>query len=122
MPFMPFQVLGIWLRGLLALALLAASAALLSAWYTHRQVYVTELRPAPAEPRPGQADRIDRGPEREPPDTPVPGVQVRRIDWQFGFNGELAPVVWLMNWLSYLNGSAHRSTERSSFSGRESRG
>jgi pimeloyl-ACP methyl ester carboxylesterase len=33
----------------------------------------------------------------------------------------LAPVVWLLNWLSYLNGSAHRSTERSSFSGKESR-
>ncbi len=34
----------------------------------------------------------------------------------------LAPLVWLMNWLSYLNGSAHRSTERSSFSGHETRG
>jgi pimeloyl-ACP methyl ester carboxylesterase len=33
----------------------------------------------------------------------------------------LAPVVWLLNWMSYLNGSAHRSTERSSFSGQESR-
>lgn len=34
----------------------------------------------------------------------------------------LAPVAWLLNWMSYLNGSAHRSTERSSFSGQESRG
>lgn len=33
----------------------------------------------------------------------------------------LSPLVWLLNWLSYLNGSAHRSTERSSFSGKESR-
>lgn len=32
-----------------------------------------------------------------------------------------SPLVWLLNWLSYLNGSAHRSTERSSFSGKESR-
>lgn len=32
-----------------------------------------------------------------------------------------SPLVWLLNWLSYLNGSAHRSTERSSFSGNESR-
>jgi pimeloyl-ACP methyl ester carboxylesterase len=31
----------------------------------------------------------------------------------------LAPVVWVLNWLSYLNGSAHRSTERGSFSGHE---
>ncbi len=34
----------------------------------------------------------------------------------------LSPLVWLMNLLSFLNGSAHRSTERASFSGRESRG
>lgn len=34
----------------------------------------------------------------------------------------LAPVVRVLNWLSYLNGSAHRSTERDSFSGKETRG
>ena len=34
----------------------------------------------------------------------------------------LAPLFWLMNWLSYLNGSAHRSTSKSSFSGQETRG
>lgn len=33
----------------------------------------------------------------------------------------LSPVVWVLNWLSYWNGSAHRSTERSSFSGEETR-
>ena len=33
----------------------------------------------------------------------------------------LAPLVWVLNWLSYLNGSAHRSTERDSFSGHENR-
>ena len=33
----------------------------------------------------------------------------------------LAPLFWLMNWMSYLNGSAHRSTSRTSFSGNESR-
>ena len=33
----------------------------------------------------------------------------------------LAPLFWAMNWLSYLNGSAHRSTERSAFSGKETR-
>jgi len=33
----------------------------------------------------------------------------------------LAPVVWVMNWMSYLNGSAHRSTDKSSFAGTESR-
>ena len=34
----------------------------------------------------------------------------------------LSPLVRLMNWLSYLNGSSHRSTERRSFSGNETRG
>jgi pimeloyl-ACP methyl ester carboxylesterase len=34
----------------------------------------------------------------------------------------LSPLVWLMNWLSYLNGSAHRSTKKSSFGGTETWG
>lgn len=34
----------------------------------------------------------------------------------------LAPVARLLNWMSYANGSLHRSTERSSFSGQESWG
>lgn len=32
------------------------------------------------------------------------------------------PLVWLMNWLGYLNGSAHRSTKSSSFAGEETLG
>ncbi|HEX2212505.1 MAG TPA: hypothetical protein VHH12_03420, partial [Mycobacterium sp.] len=34
----------------------------------------------------------------------------------------LSPLVWLMNWLSYLNGSAHRSTRTQSFGGTETWG
>jgi pimeloyl-ACP methyl ester carboxylesterase len=34
----------------------------------------------------------------------------------------LSPLVWLMNVLSYLNGSTHRSTDKQSFSGSETRG
>jgi pimeloyl-ACP methyl ester carboxylesterase len=34
----------------------------------------------------------------------------------------LSPLVRVMNWLGYLNGSVHRSTERVSFSGQEARG
>lgn len=34
----------------------------------------------------------------------------------------LWPLVWVMTWLSYLNGSAHRSTHRESFAGTETRG
>jgi pimeloyl-ACP methyl ester carboxylesterase len=32
------------------------------------------------------------------------------------------PLVWVMNWLSYLNGSAHRSTAKESFAGTETQG
>ena len=34
----------------------------------------------------------------------------------------LWPLVWLMNWMSYLNGSAHRSTHRASFAGHRDAG
>ena len=34
----------------------------------------------------------------------------------------LWPLAWLMNWMSYFNGSAQRSTHKSSFSGNETRG
>ena len=34
----------------------------------------------------------------------------------------LWPLVWVMNWLSYFNGSAHRSTHKDSFAGTETRG
>jgi pimeloyl-ACP methyl ester carboxylesterase len=33
----------------------------------------------------------------------------------------LSPLVWLMNWLSYMNGSAHRSARRQSFAGTQTR-
>lgn len=33
----------------------------------------------------------------------------------------LWPLVWLMNWMSYLNGSAHRSTHKQSFAGTETK-
>lgn len=34
----------------------------------------------------------------------------------------LSPIVRVLNWLSYMNGSAHTSAERSGFSGNETRG
>jgi pimeloyl-ACP methyl ester carboxylesterase len=33
----------------------------------------------------------------------------------------LSPLVWVMNWLSYQNGSAHRSARRQSFAGSQTR-
>src|SRR5690348_13870779 len=73
MPFMPFHVLGIWLRGLLAVALLAIGVALLAQWYKHREVRVAEpVDRAAARPS-------DRNAER-----------VRVVTWQFGWNQETA--------------------------------
>jgi pimeloyl-ACP methyl ester carboxylesterase len=34
----------------------------------------------------------------------------------------LWPLAWLLNWMSYFNGSVHRSTHKGSFSGNETRG
>src|SRR3712207_6291326 len=34
----------------------------------------------------------------------------------------LSPLVWAMNWKSYLDGTAHKATGWTSFSGRETRG
>ncbi len=34
----------------------------------------------------------------------------------------LWPLVWLMNWMSYMNGSVHRSTHKQSYAGAETRG
>ena len=42
MPLMPFQVLGIWLRGLLAIAIIAAGLYLIRSWSEHRHVVVQE--------------------------------------------------------------------------------
>jgi pimeloyl-ACP methyl ester carboxylesterase len=63
MPLMPFAMLGIWLRGLLALALLGGGIWLLSAWYEalpHPAPLVREdadVRRAPAS-RPSFQDRV----------------------------------------------------------------
>jgi pimeloyl-ACP methyl ester carboxylesterase len=91
MPFMPFQVLGIWLRGLLALILLGVGLYLLREWYAHRTVYITE--PAPAARTESPHSDVDRGPARQGAEAPPPAPQegqVRRVDWQFGFNRETA--------------------------------
>lgn len=80
MPFMPFQILGLWLRGLLAVALLGVGASLLEYWYEHRYVEVRMGPPADAESR-----RLDR-------DGRAPAV-VRRERRRFGPNRETAALL-----------------------------
>lgn len=82
MPFMPFQILGIWLRGLLAVALLGAGASLLRYWYDHRSVEVRVAAPPAASPddRPLARDGRDPG-------------ATRRVSWHFGLNRETAALL-----------------------------
>ena len=42
MPMMPFQILGIWFRGLLSIALLGAGIYLLRQWYEEGRPRVVE--------------------------------------------------------------------------------
>src|SRR5947199_166004 len=61
MPLMPFQIVGIWLRGLFALALLGGAGYLLYDWYEGAHVLevprgVAEEDP-PGRERPGPAPR-----------------------------------------------------------------
>ena len=57
MPFMPFQILGIWFRGLLSIAILAGGIYLLKRWYDESQV-VEFTTPVVEAPRP-----VDESPE-----------------------------------------------------------
>ena len=80
MPLMPFQILGIWLRGLLALAIIGAGIYLLKEWNEHRRVAVVVAEAPP----PGAADRPADGRGRE----------VRRIETvPFGLNRPTAELL-----------------------------
>ena len=99
MQFMPFQVLGIWLRGFLALLLLGAGVYLLSRWYDERTEFVAAA---------GATERADTGSQVES-STPTAASrqspdrenEFRRVDWRFGLNretayllGGLALIIW----------------------------
>lgn len=80
--FMPFQVLGIWLRGLFALLLLAVGIFLFARWYSLReQVVVVSVPPA--------SIAAEDNPERNG-STPAQQEERRVVRWQFGFNRETA--------------------------------
>lgn len=100
--FMPFQVLGIWFRGLLSLALVAGGIALLSLWYSNRATPVVERRQAD-----GTWVRVD---ERPGDAAQTEDRRIQWVSWQFGWNretayllGGLALLVWSLGggWLTY---------------------
>lgn len=82
MPFMPFQVLGIWLRGLLSLALIGLGAFLLKEWYEHRTAPVEPPRAVAPEAIDG-ADAPARGAARG-------DAAPRRGLWHLGFDRDTA--------------------------------
>lgn len=94
MPFMPFNILGIWFRGLLAVAILAGGVYLLRRWYEDSHVVVLEPAAGRVEDRPA-----DREVKRE-------GEAVQRhakwvFRWDPGWNretGELAAGLALLAW------------------------
>ena len=80
--FMPFSVLGIWVRGLLALALLGAGAYLLFLWYEHRETVIVSQVQLPAQ-------KGDIGDHSVPTTTEV----IVTAPWNFGTNRETAFLV-----------------------------
>jgi hypothetical protein len=75
MLFMPFAILGIWFRGLLALGLLGGGLWLLASWYD-------------ALPRPTLVLQTDPGGTRPP--APPPSFRARVIRWRPGLTSETA--------------------------------
>ena len=83
--FMPFQVLGMWIRGLLALVFVGLGIFLLVLWYGNRERTIIEpVAEAPS-------TELRTGPQRvEPAPDDVEETHVRTIYWQFGLNKETA--------------------------------
>jgi pimeloyl-ACP methyl ester carboxylesterase len=98
MVFMPFQIVGVWLRGLLAIAVLAAGIFLLRDWWQHRYTYVIE--PAEREIVVIEADAVAPA-DRERPVSARQVEYVRRVDWQFGFNRETLALLGGLALLGY---------------------
>jgi pimeloyl-ACP methyl ester carboxylesterase len=94
MPLIPFQILGIWLRGLLAVAILAGGAGLAYAWYRDTDVWVPDRVQVVAEPPPGEP-----GPALVGAEAVAPGH--REFRYRPGFNvptAELLGALALLTW------------------------
>ena len=77
MPFMPFNILGLWFRGLLSIAILAGGIYLLSRWY--HDSHVTEVIEEPVATAPSDAiRRVDVRPAGT--EITVPARRIFRFD------------------------------------------
>lgn len=97
--FMPFQVLGLWVRGLLSLVVLGLCILLFAQWYNHREQIIVE--PVVAAPN-RRVLEDETAPKSEPSLEETPRVQV--IHWHFGLNWETACLLGSVALLSWLIG------------------
>ena len=96
MMFMPFQVLGIWFRGLLSVAMLAGAVWFLRDWNEHRTivVHVPAVQGAvEGENATIRRQAVDRPDGRGEIVAATPETAERRRDWQFGWNWRTAELL-----------------------------
>ncbi len=96
--FMPFQILGMWFRGLLSLALIGVGAFLLREWYLNRSVDVVETVPVATTPDAPRDDAETRE------------TRVRTVEWQFGMNRETAYLLGGLALIGWSFGGGFLST------------
>ncbi|HVJ82353.1 MAG TPA: alpha/beta fold hydrolase [Planctomycetia bacterium] len=108
---MPFQILGIWLRAILAVIFLGAGIYFLKQWYDHRRHAVIVERPAADPLQPDRArlaaapNEFDRAEAPARPDDRLapaenPGqTEMRMVSWEFGWNKE---TMWLLSGLEFI--------------------
>ena len=77
--FMPFQVLGMFLRGVISIAILACGVGLLSQWYKHRERVVVE--------------RVSDDATNTSDSIPNEQTRTRVVRWRWGANRETAFLV-----------------------------
>jgi hypothetical protein len=97
MPFLPFNILGIWFRGLLSIAILAGGIYLLTRWYGDS--HVTEVIEEPVAKAP--SDTVRGGDARPPVETEVLVPTQRIFRFDPGWNQptlELAAALALLIW------------------------
>jgi len=99
MPFMPFQILGIWFRGLLSIAILAGGIYLLTRWYDTSHVET----PAPAVAATDEAPPRHAAPDGERPVERTPGTTSRTSQRVFRFDpGWNRPTAYLASAVALL--------------------
>lgn len=101
MPLMPFHILGIWIRGLLALAIPILAIVCLKGWYEDssrvvERVEVIQPEPAPPDGAPRATVHVEREPAGDPE-----AAGRREFRFEPGWNrptAELAGAVALLTW------------------------